>query len=162
MPDFTARSQPAEPDAPRVPSLTERITEILREHCASEVRESLFSSRTYVECYGCSKRFHPEDFNDHIAELIAEAAEQHYRPRVEELGRAMAVLSNTVHELQERQSGLTQPAADPRSFGPDHDFLPVRGHPDDDECTYRVDGTDATYCGMSRASHEPWLPGAGE
>lgn len=29
----------------------------------------------------------------------------------------------------------------------DHDFQPVAGHPDDDECTYRSDGTDATYCG---------------
>lgn len=100
----------------------------------------------------------------HYASLIAEAAEQHYRPRVEELGRAIGVLSDTVHELQGRQPGLTQPAADPRTFGgPDHhDFLPVRGHPDDDECTHRADGTDATYCGMSRARHEWWSPGAGE
>jgi hypothetical protein len=35
----------------------------------------------------------------------------------------------------------------------DHDFLPVAGHPDDDECTYRSDGTDATYCGDKRAAH---------
>lgn len=35
----------------------------------------------------------------------------------------------------------------------DHDFLPVRGHPDDDECTYRDDGTDATYCGEPEARH---------
>lgn len=28
-----------------------------------------------------------------------------------------------------------------------HEFLPVNGHPDDDECTHRADGTDATYCG---------------
>lgn len=32
----------------------------------------------------------------------------------------------------------------------DHEFLPVLGHPDDPECTYRADGTDATYCG------QPW------
>lgn len=36
----------------------------------------------------------------------------------------------------------------------DHDFLPVKGHPDDDECTYRADGTDDTYCGFSRAAHK--------
>lgn len=36
----------------------------------------------------------------------------------------------------------------------EHDFLPVAGHPDDDECTYRADGTDATYCGQTRAWHE--------
>lgn len=35
-----------------------------------------------------------------------------------------------------------------------HDFLPVRGHPDDDECTHRSDGTDATYCGETRDRHE--------
>jgi hypothetical protein len=36
----------------------------------------------------------------------------------------------------------------------EHDFLPVAGHPDDDECTQRADGTDATYCGRPRAWHE--------
>lgn len=35
-----------------------------------------------------------------------------------------------------------------------HPFLPVDGHPDDDECTHRDDGTDATYCGMPEAAHE--------
>lgn len=35
-----------------------------------------------------------------------------------------------------------------------HDFLGVAGHPDDDECTYRADGTDATYCGEPRAAHD--------
>jgi len=39
-----------------------------------------------------------------------------------------------------------------------HEFRPVAGHPDDDECTHRADGTDATYCGKPRARHEvePW------
>lgn len=36
----------------------------------------------------------------------------------------------------------------------DHDFLPVAGHPDDDECTHRADGTDLTYCGEPRRAHE--------
>lgn len=35
----------------------------------------------------------------------------------------------------------------------DHDFRPVAGHPDDDECTYRSDGTDATYCGEPERAH---------
>ena len=35
----------------------------------------------------------------------------------------------------------------------DHDFLPVNGHPDDDECTHRADGTDLTYCGEPAAAH---------
>lgn len=35
----------------------------------------------------------------------------------------------------------------------DHEFLPVAGHPDDDECTYRSDGTDATYCGERESWH---------
>jgi len=37
----------------------------------------------------------------------------------------------------------------------DHAFLPVNGHPDDDECTNREDGTDAAYCGLPRAAHAP-------
>lgn len=39
-----------------------------------------------------------------------------------------------------------------------HDFLPVNGHPDDDECTHRADGTDATYCGEPKAAHQPTEP----
>lgn len=35
-----------------------------------------------------------------------------------------------------------------------HLFLPVLGHPDDDECTHREDGTDATYCGQPAAEHD--------
>ena len=35
----------------------------------------------------------------------------------------------------------------------DHLFEPVAGHPDDDECTYRSDGTDDTYCGEPESSH---------
>lgn len=35
----------------------------------------------------------------------------------------------------------------------DHDYLPVAGHPDDDECTHRADGTDLTYCGEPREAH---------
>lgn len=36
----------------------------------------------------------------------------------------------------------------------DHAFVPVRDHDDDDECTFRSDGTDATYCGESELAHE--------
>ena len=36
----------------------------------------------------------------------------------------------------------------------EHDFLPVAGHPDDDECTHRSDGTDATYCGHPAADRD--------
>jgi hypothetical protein len=36
----------------------------------------------------------------------------------------------------------------------DHEFLPVAGHSDDDECTHRADGTDATYCGKRRVLHD--------
>lgn len=35
----------------------------------------------------------------------------------------------------------------------DHWFQPVEGHPDDDECTHRADGTDATYCGAPISAH---------
>ena len=35
----------------------------------------------------------------------------------------------------------------------DHPYLPVAGHPDDPECTHRIDGTDATYCGQIEEQH---------
>lgn len=34
-----------------------------------------------------------------------------------------------------------------------HAFLPVDGHPEDDECTHRDDGTDETYCGLAERDH---------
>jgi hypothetical protein len=46
----------------------------------------------------------------------------------------------------------------PESPAPPHDFKPVNGHPDDDECTHREDGTDASYCGLSRAEHPSPAP----
>lgn len=36
----------------------------------------------------------------------------------------------------------------------DHPFIAVAGHEDDDECTHREDGTDATYCGQQAYHHE--------
>lgn len=122
MTDLTARTQPEKPDCSRAPSLTDRITEIL----LSPV-EGSGGTPLYLGING--HRLGDRGFAYiHYAALIAAAAEEHYRPRIDDLGRAMDILSDTVHELQGRQSGLTQPAADPRSFGPDHhDFLPVRG-----------------------------------
>lgn len=38
-----------------------------------------------------------------------------------------------------------------------HAFTPVRGHPDDDECTFRRDGTDKTYCGRPEYQHKESL-----
>lgn len=38
-----------------------------------------------------------------------------------------------------------------------HDFIGVAEHPDDDECTHREDGTDATYCGATESAHGPQL-----
>lgn len=34
-----------------------------------------------------------------------------------------------------------------------HLFIGVQGHLDDDECTYRSDGTDETYCGEPEIAH---------
>lgn len=34
-----------------------------------------------------------------------------------------------------------------------HLFIGVAGHPDDDECTYRSDGTASTYCGEPETAH---------
>jgi hypothetical protein len=44
-------------------------------------------------------------------------------------------------------------ALDDRNIITDHYFLPVLGHPDDDECTHRSDGADSTYCGQSESDH---------
>ena len=74
MSDFTTRSQPAEPDAPRVPSLTERITEILREHFPEYISGSCLCGAEFDKYI---------EYNDHVAPLIAAAAEQHYRRRIE-------------------------------------------------------------------------------
>lgn len=43
---------------------------------------------------------------------------------------------------------------------PNHEFLPVAGHPDDDECTHRADGTDATYCGRTASDHNSGSTGS--
>ena len=45
-------------------------------------------------------------------------------------------------------------SADETEMPHDHAFLPVAGHPDDDECTWRSDGTDETYCGWPAAAHD--------
>ena len=44
-------------------------------------------------------------------------------------------------------------ALDDRKIITDHFFQPVAGHPDDDECTYRSDGSDETYCGQPESDH---------
>ncbi len=40
-----------------------------------------------------------------------------------------------------------------RGMVTDHVFIGVAGHPDDNECTHRADGTDATYCGRRDDDH---------
>jgi len=56
----------------------------------------------------------------------------------------------------DRRSGLALcPAHKPTEPELIHEFLPVNGHPDDDECAHRADGTDATYCGEPEAAHQP-------
>lgn len=69
----------------------------------------------------------------------------------------------TPHELRqqaeaERDDALREverlrAALDDRNIITDHYFLPVAGHPDDDECTHRSDGTDSTYCGRPESDH---------
>ncbi|GAA3218004.1 hypothetical protein ACFP63_08770 [Oerskovia jenensis] len=49
------------------------------------------------------------------------------------------------------ETPATLPVPDPAG----HEFIGVAGHPDDDECTYRADGTDRTYCGARKESHDP-------
>jgi hypothetical protein len=60
-----------------------------------------------------------------------------------------------------RDALTTALAADtPTTATAEHEFLPVNGHPDDDECTHRSDGTDDTYCGLTRAEHPATAEGS--
>lgn len=54
----------------------------------------------------------------------------------------MSITDKRLTEIQARIEAAT------------HEFLPVNGHPDDDECTNRADGTDDTYCGEPEAAHD--------
>jgi hypothetical protein len=65
--------------------------------------------------------------------------------------------SDWVAELADQiESGALTPWAQPVTALPaKHSFVPVAGHPDDDECTHRSDGTDGTYCGRPEVEHEP-------
>lgn len=42
----------------------------------------------------------------------------------------------------------------PFRYAVEHRFVGVAGVPDDDECTHRADGTDATYCGLTSVEHD--------
>lgn len=74
MSDFTARSQPSEPGAPRVPPLVDRITEILREQFP----------------------LNGNDVHAHVADLIAAAAQEHYRPVIDTVEQLDALVEDTV------------------------------------------------------------------
>lgn len=61
------------------------------------------------------------------------------------------------YEARRRPEPAPAPVAADLTAPLGHAFVPVAGHPDDDECTHRSDGTDATYCGRTAADHEPVL-----
>ena len=88
--DLTARTQPAKPDCSRAPSLTDRITEILR----SPV-EGSGGTPLYLGVNG--HRLGDKGFaHIHYAALIAAVAEEHYRPRVETVAERDALPVGTV------------------------------------------------------------------
>jgi hypothetical protein len=89
----------------------------------------------------------------------AEAAERYARAELAALRAALVKHREMLKRLPiDAMSDLTISRID-RLLTPapervtDHDFLPVAGHPDDDECTYRSDGTDLTYCGEPQSAH---------
>ena len=63
------------------------------------------------------------------------------------------IMRRAAHIAIKDADAMTRQADTPVSE-PDHEFIGVAGHPDDDECTHRADGTDATYCGLTRAEHD--------
>lgn len=99
MPDFTAHSQPAGPDAPRVPSLTERITEIL-----TGPLEGNGQDRIYLNFNG----YRPSrSVAASFTNLLAQAAEEHYRPRIETVEQLDALPVGSV--LADLDCDLTPP-----------------------------------------------------
>lgn len=93
-----------------------------------------------------------------------EEVEQAYQ-RLSDMGTAQPEAHGMIPGSHERAGGpecrcgvAWNRWADRCAAQPDHEFLPVNGHPDDDECTFRADGTDATYCGMTRDEHDPPQP----
>lgn len=69
-------------------------------------------------------------------------------------GAEMFALAGTFTVEWAEQVDRDHQSGDPES----HEFQSVAGHPDDDECTHRQDGTDATYCGEPRAAHQSGDP----
>lgn len=73
--------------------LTARITDILTEHRAVDVDH--MGDSDVIEC-GCGWFYEPEDHATHVAAILAAAAEQHYRPRVETVEQLDALPSDAV------------------------------------------------------------------
>lgn len=71
-------------------------------------------------------------------------------PWVQTLRGKVIAYEYVIEGLEEILRALSRTQEGPQG----HAFQPVNGHPDDDECTYRADGTDATYCGHPKAAHE--------
>lgn len=57
------------------------------------------------------------------------------------------------HDRTADAPAAASPGAQPDEARIDHLYEGVAGHPDDDECTHRSDGTDETYCGRPEAEH---------
>lgn len=103
-------------------------------------------------CSTCGEVLLPNTFSAHpdaLARAKAEALREHRR-RVARFMPAGLVDRATVLADLDHYADRIDPTEAPVT---DHDFLPVAGHPDDNECTYRNDGTDLTYCGEPKEAH---------
>ncbi|MDR6861954.1 hypothetical protein [Phycicoccus sp. 3266] len=69
------------------------------------------------------------------------------------LGKWLRLITDTMAAVPATAAAPAASPAERPNATPDHEFLPVAGHPDDDECTFRSDGTDATYCGRPSDEH---------
>lgn len=97
---------------------------------------------------------HPDDGLHADLTKLADEAPTEIPPGLDEWERGRWTAQRDLG-LALRALLAAHPAPAPVSDPTGHEFIGVAGHPDDDECTYRADGTDATYCGARKESHAP-------
>lgn len=95
--------------------LTARITEILREHFCEYIGGTCLCGEPFVRL---------RDHSDHVAALIAEVAEQHYRPKVETVEQLLALPAHQlivdrlgVGRQKQERTDLAQSWTSPHSTG---------------------------------------------
>lgn len=104
--------------------LTARITEILREHELDDVEQTKVGWRLHCVCdrsFDTEDQERADEHSAHVAALIAAAAEEHYRPRVETVEQLDALPIGTVIKIGAGPGGIYERDSG-GSWG--YDFVP--------------------------------------